>query len=190
MRTPKIKIDRTLKQVLEERRLFLEPSGTAEIRVCLDNGSPGGFEIGRVAGSIDRDFWGRDVVMWAVCARRRRGEGPLDMHWSDPFPRDVNAAIRMVLYVSHYDDILRRMELSPDAARAYTADVGEELADWLAGLDEPSGMTNIGGGKVRLAESAVAFLRVPHFGYLYLSVHPDMGHLMIDMEDFPLTLER
>ena len=78
--------------------------------------------------------------------------------------------------------------MSPEG-RKHTADVGKERAGWLAGPDNPGGMANLGGGKVRRTESAVSFLRAPHPDQLFLTVLDD-DHLIIDMDGYPLTLEQ
>ncbi|MGW3506903.1 hypothetical protein [Streptomyces sp. NPDC000994] len=65
----------------------------------------------------------------------------------------------------------------------YTADVqSEEWAEWLAGLDELEGLViHLGKGRVRLTETAIAYLRC--VGYpLRLYVHvTDDNHLFIDL---------
>ncbi len=53
---------------------------------------------------------------------------------------------------------------------AYTANMDEASASWLAGLDEPQGITHLGNGKVRFSQSAYSYLRnvPPH-----MDVHID-----------------
>ncbi|WP_069887382.1 hypothetical protein [Streptomyces luteocolor] len=183
MRTPKI--DRSLQDVLKRRKLFLRPiGGGGTVLVCVEDGSPEGFEIGRVilgrpSGAVIRYRMRRPDKTYEVLESEC-------LHWLT-FQDHVGD----ILSLASYDDVLRRAEVSSGVAATYTADLGEERAAWLAEMPAPEGITNLGNGRGRLTESAVAFLRCPSTHYtLTLTVHPTLDLLMIGgLDCYDLTRE-
>ncbi|MFE0175491.1 hypothetical protein ACFWZ2_24540 [Streptomyces sp. NPDC059002] len=180
------KVDRSLQRVLAHRQLFLRTEhGGRTVIVCLQDGSRDGFEIGRVLS-------GHGKTGWAVRHRRRLPDGTYGVEENEGLPWiGLDEHIADVLRLAAYADVLRRREVSSGTATTYTARLGPELAAWLAEVPAPQGITDLGDGRVRLTESAVAFLRCPSTHYvLTLTVHPDMDTLMIEgVNAYNLTRE-
>ncbi|MEV5975831.1 hypothetical protein [Streptomyces sp. NPDC052114] len=183
MRPPKL--DRSFKEVLERRKLFLRPiGGGGTVLVCVADGSPEGFEIGRVV--LGRPSGA--VIRYRV----RRPDKSYEVQESECLSwLTFQDHVGDILSLASYDDVLRRAEISSGVASTYTADLGEERAAWLAEVPAPEGITDLGNGRVRLTESAVAFLRCPSTHYtLTLTVHPELDILMIEgMDCYDLTRE-
>ncbi|MGW2223991.1 hypothetical protein [Streptomyces formicae] len=179
------KIDRSLEQVLAHRQLFLRTEhGGRTVVVCLADGSPEGFEIGRVLS-------GTGPTGWVVRHRLRLPDGTYDVQENEGLSWiGLDQHIADVLQFAAYADVLRRKEVTSGVATTYTARLGPELAAWLADVPAPEGITDLGDGRVRLTESAVAHLRCPSTLYtLVLWVHPTMDTLMIEMDTYDLTRE-
>lgn len=169
------RIDPDLKERLKVRRLFLfqepfDPRGEQKVSVRLGEGSPDGFPVGHVVSS------GSTWLSYArvPCDGTFRNREFLG-------PQTFEEALDTVLTFARYDDLLRSSE------RSYSTVVGMERAEWLAGHTEPAGITHLGDGRVRLTESAVAYLRNPPPGIgLFLFVTDD-DKLWIDGDTYPMT---
>ncbi|MGW1161145.1 hypothetical protein ACWD5Q_33995 [Streptomyces sp. NPDC002513] len=135
-----IEIDQSLRELLKRRRLFLRPvAGGGTVLVCLDDGTRDGFEVGRVVAE-------NGPTKWTVYNRRRLPDNTFDMYKSEGLPWEgFEEQIRDVLRLATYADVLRRIELSSGVATTYTADLGEERAEWLAGVPELAGFPELGG---------------------------------------------
>ncbi|MGW6914366.1 hypothetical protein ACWGB8_11170 [Kitasatospora sp. NPDC054939] len=177
-------IDRRWLEAMERRRLSLQTlDGGRCVVVCLDSGGRGGIEVARAT----RSPYGRG---WTVTVRRRLQDAGIGLReYADI--HDLDTAIESILTMVAYDDILRDREQSSGTVITYTAVMGTARAQWLADFEQPPGITHLGNGRVRLAESAVAFLQAaPSSYWLLLTVDPDLTRLVIDGDFYPLTRER
>ncbi|MCX5195531.1 hypothetical protein OOK31_16730 [Streptomyces sp. NBC_00249] len=176
------RIGRALKEQLKVRRLFLfrEPAsphdrGEVTVSVRLDDGHPDGFPVGHVVSTPST---------WIAYARVPHGNSFRNREFLGPLTYEE--ALERVVTFARYDDLLRHSERA-GRARTYSVVMGVERAEWLAGHTEPAGITHLGGGRVRLTESAVAYLRNPPPSVgLFLFV-TDRDKLWIDGDTYPMT---
>jgi hypothetical protein len=180
------RIDPSLTKLLKERGLHLRKAkpgrhvGDEEtFLVLVDDGHPDGFQVGHVVAAAGG-------MTWLPYARtdggrtRQVGVGLLSF----------GAAIQAVVEHARFDDILRAVEARSGRGTTYSAVVDEGHAEWLAALEEPEGITNLGNGRVRFTESAVAFLRNPPSPLnLYVQVH-GADELALDLCSYKLTRDR
>jgi hypothetical protein len=105
--------------------------------------------------------------------------------------RGIEAAIHAVLDHAHYGDIMAALERKSGNNATYTATVYEGQAAWLATLDEPDGITHLGGGAVRFTSPAIAYMRsLPeHVGSTGCRVDNE-DRLWIAGSSYRLTRER
>ncbi|MEU3766690.1 hypothetical protein AB0E55_16660 [Amycolatopsis keratiniphila] len=134
-----------VRRLLEQRNLFLKTENDdvgKVVYVCVDDRTPGGFPVGHVIATAG----GRT---WLAYARVPKG-GFHDIAQVAVGVPTFDAAIRAVLDHARSADILRAVERSPGAAtKTYTAVVDPGHAEWLTTLEEPQGITHLGGGRVR-----------------------------------------
>ncbi|WP_406065432.1 hypothetical protein OG462_39240 [Streptomyces sp. NBC_01077] len=175
------RITPALRERLEVRNLFLyqEPSmgrpGEQAVSVRLNHGTPDGFPVGHVVSSGST---------WVSYARVPHGGTFRNKEFLGP--QTFEEALDTVLTFARYDDLVRFSEAS-GRTRGYTVVMGVERAEWLADRTEPAGITHLGGGRVRLTESAVAYLRNPPPSVgLFLFV-TDSNKLWIDGDTYPMT---
>ncbi|MGY6655005.1 hypothetical protein ACXIZN_22835 [Amycolatopsis sp. TRM77291] len=178
-------IGAAVRRLLEQRKLFLKPEHDdfgKVVYVCVDDGAPGGFPVGHVIPTAGGGAW-------LAYARVPQGGSFGTAQVAVGLPT-FDAAIRAVLDHARSADILRAVERSPGAAtRTYTAVVDPGHAEWLTTLEEPQGITHLGGGRVRFTEAAVAYLRNPPSPLsLYLQVQDD--ELVVDLVPYKLTRDR
>ncbi|MBE1579096.1 hypothetical protein ACFORH_21745 [Amycolatopsis roodepoortensis] len=173
-----------VRKLLEQRNLFLktEHDGREKIvYVCVDDGASGGLPVGHAIGTAGG--------VWLAYARVPQGNYYGNAQVAVGLPT-CDAAVRAVLDHARYADILRSVERSSGrAARTYTAVVDPGHAEWLATLEEPKGITQLGKGKVRFTEAAVAYLRNPP-PPLSLFVEVKGDHLILDYMTYDLTPDR
>lgn len=146
-------IESSLATMLKQRRLFLtrERSDAAEIvYVCVDDGLPGGYPVGYVIPSR--------AGTWFAYARARPGR-VFACDQVDAGLLSIDAAVRAVLDHARYGDVLYALEQGAGSDAAYTTEVRQDHAVWLAALAEPEGITHLGNGRVRFTGPAVAYLR-------------------------------
>ncbi|MFF3838228.1 hypothetical protein [Streptomyces sp. NPDC001930] len=175
------RITPALKERLRVRNLFLykEPSigglGEQAVSVRLNDGASDGFPIGHVVSSGST---------WVSYARVPHGGTFRNREFLGP--QTFEDALDTVLTFARYDDLVRASEAS-GRSQGYTVVMGVERAEWLADRTEPAGITHLGAGKVRLTESAVAYLRNPPPSVgLFLFV-TDGNKLWIDGDTYPMT---
>lgn len=174
-----------VRRLLEQRNLFLKPEHDdfgKVVYVCVDDGTTGGFPVGHVIPTAGGGAW------LAYARIPQRGSfGTAQVAVGVP---TFDAAIRAVLDHARSADILRAAERSQGAAaRTYTAVVDPGHAEWLGTLEEPAGITQLGNGRVRLTEAAVAYLRNPPSPLsLYVQVQGD--ELVVDLVPYKLARDR
>ncbi|WP_425826768.1 hypothetical protein [Streptomyces fractus] len=175
-------VDRPLTTLLRQRGLFLtqERSDAAEIMyVCVRDGLPGGYPIGYALPSRNGT--------WFAYARARPGRiFACDQVASGLF--SVESAVRTVLDHAHFGDVLQALERAAGATATYTADLPRGHVARIAELAGPDGLTCLGGGRIRLAATTVAYLRgLPR----RLDCHvDDENRIRVAGETYPLTRER
>ncbi|TXS35603.1 hypothetical protein EAO75_43920 [Streptomyces sp. uw30] len=182
----KARIDPSLTKLLKERGLYLRKAQPGQhvaheetLLVRVADGSPDGFQVGHVVSAAGGMTW----IPYARTGGHHTskvGAGLLSFA----------AAVQAVVEHARYDDILRAVEAKSGRGTTYTAVVDEGHAEWLAALEEPKGITNLGNGRVRFTESAVAFLRNPPMPLsLYVQVH-GADELALDLCSYKLTRDR
>ncbi|MHC0433211.1 hypothetical protein ACX6XY_23990 [Streptomyces sp. O3] len=145
--------NRSLTTLLNQRRLFLtrERSDAAEIvYVCVDDGLPGGYPVGYAVPSR--------AGTWFAYARSRPGR-VFACDQVDAGLPSAEAAVRAVIDHARYGDVLYALERGVGSDATYTTELHRDHAAWLVALDEPEGITDLGGGRVRFTGPAVAYLR-------------------------------
>ncbi|MGW3726570.1 hypothetical protein [Streptomyces sp. F001] len=91
--------DGSLKSLLQQRRLFLMPERrrtAVVVYVCVDDGFPGGFPVGRVIPS--------EAGTWSAYARVRPGHVFTDDRVSAGLP-SLKEAVRAVVDHAHFGDV-------------------------------------------------------------------------------------
>ncbi|MEV5568384.1 hypothetical protein AB0L54_36860 [Streptomyces sp. NPDC052196] len=183
------------KAELHQRNLFLRSGKrSTAVQIRVDDGSPDGFLVGWVEQEPDPFYQRRLTWQWhARIASTEPGyyRGRVNARYSEGNlaggEESIEKAIQEVLYLASYGDILAAREVESGRAGAYTTTMDESQADWLASLDEPKGITHLGGGKLRLTNIAVAYFRgsPQHGSYV------DANYLLyLDPMDEPYQLIR
>ncbi|WP_210588850.1 hypothetical protein [Streptomyces sp. GESEQ-35] len=99
--------DGSLTSLLQQRRLFLTPErrrAGVVVYVCVDDGFPGGFPVGRVIPC--------EAGTWSAYARVRSGRVFADDLVSAGLP-SLEEAVRAVVGHARYGDVLLAMEDVP-----------------------------------------------------------------------------
>ncbi|MFE4688115.1 hypothetical protein [Streptomyces sp. NPDC056721] len=182
------------KAELHLRNLFLQPvKRSTVVQIRLADGSPDGFLIGWVEQE-PHPYHRR--LAWQSHARRVNeelgyqrslAEARYDEGNKAGGKESIEEAIHEVLYRASWMDVLITREIASGRAETYTATIYEPQAEWLASLDEPKGITHLGGGKTRLTNIAVAYFR----GTPQHSPYIDSNYLFhFDQWDDPYQLIR
>ncbi|MFC9915676.1 hypothetical protein [Streptomyces sp. NPDC059862] len=96
--------DGSLTSLLQQRRLFLTPErrrAGVVVYVCVDDGFPGGFPVGRVIPS--------EAGTWAAYARVRPGRVFAEDRVATGLP-NLAQAVRAVVDHAHIGDVLLGLE--------------------------------------------------------------------------------
>ncbi|MFE6667510.1 hypothetical protein ACFVFH_28615 [Streptomyces sp. NPDC057697] len=179
---------------LRRRSLFLRSGDTPKsVEIRVDDGSRDGFVIGWVRQE-PHAFRPRSLA-WQAYARhamndpdywRRRVEGRY-AEYGGGGEESVESAIREVLYAASYGDVLAARERETGGNGTYVGTIDERQAQWLGSLDEPKGMTHLGGGRIRFTGTAAAYFR----GGPQSGPYIDATHLLhLDPLDEPYQLTR
>ncbi|MFI1397538.1 hypothetical protein [Streptomyces sp. NPDC020681] len=108
-------IDRSLTRLLKQRMLFLSPDRTDAadadvVYVCVDDGLPGGFPVGRVILS--------DTGTWSAYARVRPGRVFANDRVSAGL-LSLDEAVRAVVDHARYGDVVSALEQEADCVTTY-----------------------------------------------------------------------
>ncbi|ATY09663.1 hypothetical protein CU254_03675 [Amycolatopsis sp. AA4] len=193
MDVAKNQLDPSSAHRLQMRNLLVRQPDRKTVRVCADDGSREGFPIGwaELAPSHGRPAWhtvyrsvpGDDSSYWRGGIARRAGYQPMEYGGSD----EIRLAIDEILTLARWGDVLADREIRSGRTGTYTAVMDPAQAEWLAGLDEPKGITHLGGGRVRLTNVVVALFRGSPDPHPHVDAN-DLFHL--DPLDAPIQLIR
>ncbi|MBB1157545.1 MULTISPECIES: hypothetical protein [Amycolatopsis] len=182
-------------QRLKLRDLVVRQPDRKTVRVFADDGSRDGFLVGwaelaphpfhgRPAWqTVYRSVPGDDYSYWRGGTARRAHYTAMDYGGSD----EIRLAIDEILTLARWGDVLADRETRAGRTGTYTATMDPVQAEWLAGLDEPKGITHLGGGRVRLTNVVVALFRGSPESQPHVDVN-DLFHL--DPMDSPIQLIR
>ncbi|MGW4401990.1 hypothetical protein ACWEHA_42380 [Amycolatopsis nivea] len=191
----KVRLDPTSARRLELRGLAVRQPDRNTVRVCADDGSRDGCVVGwaelaphpfhgRPAWqSVYRSVPGDDSSYWRGGIARQADYTALDYGGSD----EIRLAIDEILSLARWGDVLAAREVRSGRTATYTATMHPAQAEWLAGLGEPKGITDLGGGRVRLTAVVVALFRGSPESQPYVDAK-DLFHL--DPMDPPIQLTR
>ncbi|AVH58681.1 MULTISPECIES: hypothetical protein [Streptomyces] len=117
-------VDESLAGLLAQRGLFLMPERSAAaddvVYVCVDDGFPGGFPVGRVIRSVGPGI-PSDAGTWSAYARVRPG------HRVSAGLLSLEEAVRAVIEHARYGDVTSALEqLEQEAVSAVARLRGEE----------------------------------------------------------------
>jgi hypothetical protein len=177
----KDRLDSHTTDQLKLRNLALRRLRNGFVQVCADDGSPDGCPIGwaeQVPHSYHRRLaWQTtvrgvpldDYSYWHGGLAHRARYSPASQH------ETLGQAIEEIL-LAQWGDVLAAHEIRSGRVGTYTATMDETQANWLARLDEPKGITHLGGGRIRLTNVAVALFRGSPKIQMYIDAN-DTFHL-------------
>ncbi|GAA1035431.1 hypothetical protein ABT279_27305 [Amycolatopsis sp. NPDC000673] len=193
----KDRLDSSTVNQVKLRNLAIRQPDRKVVQVCADDGSRDGFPVGwaelaphphyrRLSWhTVVRTVPGDDYSYWHGGLARRASYGPVEHGGRET----LGAAIREILTLAQWGDVLADHEVRSGRTGTYLATMDPKQADWLAKLDEPKGITHLGGGRVRLDNVVVALFRGAPEVNMYVDAD-DVFHIHPMDPPIQLTRER